>query len=380
MRFNERSFVVLVAGVLAGATAIAIAAFLVLGGDDDEPGGSAAAANAASSLTGGPDEFLYLSGSSLVRRDVEAGTEDPVDQLPTPSVYAAPGSHWIAYVTSEKVDEGDFAAEPVLHLYDVEEDEKSKHGPGVAPVWNHSGTHVAFLRPVEPRECRGETCSGDTQIAVVEAATGEEDVFLDPGQYSILGWAGDLVLVSDFRNPSRVTTVSLDGDDGVLDMPPSQYWDASPDGRWVVKTNAKKTEFVPIQDGELGDDRVTIELGDHELLEGAWSHDSTRVAAVTRLASKVEKGKGKKKKLVPQDPTTQIVTFSPDDPEPAIVEETYGATGSVFWSVDNESIVFASLLDPKKGLFQAKHCPAGNEGECSIVTSWTEGIALLRTE
>lgn len=381
MRLNERSLVVFIGAGLAITVALALVLYLVLGGggDDEEAGGDSTSSagpdvDAPLALEGGPDEILYLSGSSLVRRNLENQEEQPAGTLPSPSVYAAPGSHWIAYITSKVSPDGDFAAEPVLHLYDAETEEKAKYGPGVSPVWHPTGTHVAFLRPVEPRDCQGESCSGESQIGVVEAATGEEWLLLDPGNYSILGWAGDRILVSDFADPTHTISVSLENDPGELGMPASQFWDASPDGRWVVKANAKKTEFISVEGGELGDERVTVELGDFRLVEGAWAHDSSRVAAVVSLDEK-RRGRG-----APDQGETRIVTFSPEDPRPETVEGTFGATGTVLWSIDDEGIVFTSLLDPKRALFQAKTCPLGNESSCEIVTSWTEGVALLRTE
>ncbi|MDQ3953814.1 MAG: hypothetical protein M3279_12765 [Actinomycetota bacterium] len=378
---NERSLVVWIGGGLVGTIVIAVVLFLLLGSDDSDDGsGLGLGGNAASTLEGGPNEVLYMSGTSLIRRNLETQSEEPAGTVPSPSVYASPGSHWIAYVTSKVSPDDDFAAAPVLHLYDLENDDKEKYGAGVAPVWNPAGTHVAFLRPVEPRECQGESCSGAVQVGVVEASTGEEALLLDPGRYSILGWAGDRILVSDFADPTRTISVSLNDDPGDLGMPASQYWDSSPDGRWVVKSNAKKTEFISIEDGELADERVTVELGDYQLLEGAWAHDSSQVAAVVSLEGKGVRGKGERQRLVPQKDSTRIVTFSPDDPTPRTVDGTFGATGTVMWSVDNAGVVFASLLDPKRALFQATYCTLGNESSCEVVTSWTEGVALLRTE
>ena len=377
MRVNERSFVVLVAGLLVVAVVAALVWALVLRSEETAED---SAVNAASSFEGGPPEVLFLSGATLVRKDLEEQTEDLVTDIPSPSVYAAPGSPWLAYVTSKTIDANDdFATEPVLTLYNVENDEKKRFGAGVAPVWNPAGTHVAFLRPVDPRSCLGEECSGDLQVGVIEAATGTETLLLDHGRYTVLGWAGDWLLVSDFDNPTEVISVSLDDERKALDMPTSQFWGASPDGRWVIKTNAKKTEFISVEDGTLGEERIPVEVGSYELLEGAWSHDSSQVAAVTRLTSGTHKG-GKKRIFVAGEPTTQVMTFSPDSPELELVEKTYGAYGNLLWGPDNESIVFSSLLSPRKALFQASHCPVGNSGDCSIVTSWTEGVVLLRAE
>lgn len=368
MRVNERSFVILVAGILVVAAVVAIA-FVVMGGDGDDgdDGGPVAVpvteGNAAAELEGGPDEVLLLSGTTVVRQGVVSPDQEKVRNVKTQSVYAAPGSPWIAYVRS-KAPEKDFPAEPELVLYDVETEDKARYGAGVAPVWNGAGTHVAYLKPVEPRECVGEDCPGDVVIGVVEAATGETVELLDPGTYSILGWAGPRVLVSDFSRPEVIIAVAADGETSELDFPVNQFWGASPDGRWLVKTNAKKTEFVPFDDGAVGDDRVAIELDDVKLLEGSWSHDSEQVAAVVAAR---------------RDETT-IVTFSPEKPAPKLVPGSGGAIGTVFWSADNESLLFGRLLDPKKSLIQGTWCAIGNFPDCRVVISWTEGIALLRAE
>lgn len=368
MRLNERSLVVLIAAGLLVAAAIAIAVVALSGGDDGG-GGSASGdgfefdGNAAAALEGGEDEILMLSGTTIVRQAVQSPEQEVVKNVKTQSVYAAPGSPWVAYVRSAAPSE-DFQELPELVLYDTESGDKARYGTGVAPVWNRAGTHVAFLKPVEPRNCIVEECSGDVTIGVVEAATGDRIELLEPGTYGILGWAGGHVLVSDFARPDVIVAVGLDGESTDLDFPATQYWDASPDGRWLVKTNDKKTEFVAFEDGRLGDDRVAVELGDLQLLQGSWSHDATTVAAVVSAG--------------PDD--SSVVTFSPEDPEPVQVEESQGATGGVLWSVDNESVLFGRLLDPKQALMQAVWCPVGNRGDCRSVISWTEGIALLRAE
>ena len=368
MRFNERSFVVLVAVVLvAGAV---VAAMLLLGGDDagdDEAEDGTSAnldGNAAAAFEEGPDEIVMLSGTSIVRQMIKSPEQEILKNVKTQSVYAAPGSSWVAYVKSKAGE--DFAGQPELLLYDVETEEKTKLGPGVAPVWNRTGTHVAFIEPVEPRNCIAEECSGDVRIRIADVATGEGETYLDPGTYSILGWAGAHVLVSDFARPDRIISLSVDGETAELDFPATQYWDASPDGRWLIKTNDKKTEFVEFSDGRLGTERVAIELGKLQLLEGTWSHDSEAVAAVVAAGPGVA--------------DSSVVTFSPDDPEPRMVAESVGAVGDILWSADNEKLVFGKLVDKKSSLIQAASCPVGNPGDCKSVISWTEGIILLRTE
>lgn len=370
MRFNERSLIVLVSVLLVAAAAAAIVIWVGRDPDEDAGGDAAAipfelAGNAASSLEGGPDELLLLSGTHILRQTIDPASQEVVKNVKTQSVYASPGSAWVAYVASGSGSE-DFTTQPELRLYDLETEDKTKLGAGVAPVWNRQGTHVAFLRPLEPRNCVAEECSGDVQLAIADAATGEDSVHLEPGTYSILGWAGAHVLVSDFARPDLIVSVSLDGDTNELDFPATQFWDASPDGGWLIKTNARKTEFVEFEDGRLGDRRVPIGLGDAELLEGSWSHDSETVAAVVRAGQRVT--------------DTSVVTFSPDEPELVPVDDSSAALGRVLWSADNDTLVFGRLLDPKQALIQAVWCPLGNEEGCKSVISWTEGIALLRMQ
>ncbi|MDQ3983003.1 MAG: hypothetical protein M3271_10035, partial [Actinomycetota bacterium] len=304
---NERSFVVFIgAGLAAAVVGASILFFANRGDESDGPQGDGASPqNAAAALAGGPDEVLLLNGRSLVRREVGANEDEVIRNLPPAGVYAAPGSTWVAYVNSKPVE--DFATEPELTLYDTETEDKVRIGAGVAPVWNATGTRVAFLRPVEPRSCLGEECSGDVEVVVMEPETERDADLLEPGRYSILGWAGEFLLVSDFADPTNIVSVSLEGERQDLDFPVSQFWAASPDGRWLVKTNAKKTEFVAFDEGGLAEERIPIALDDYELLEGAWSHDSSRIAAVVSVASGGKGTKGKKTSTL----TTQAVTLSP---------------------------------------------------------------------
>ena len=365
---------------LAALVAVLIAAGVLLSTDlspfadsDEKP-----VYNAASTLEGGPDEVLFLSGTTLIRRDVVASEESPLTDAPSPAVYAAPGSHWLAYVTM-KAEVGNTAV-PTVQVYDPETETKQQVGVGVRPVWNPEGTHVAFVRPLVPSECTGEDCSGETKIGVFDVETGNTALFLDAGRYSVLGWAGDSLLVSDFDDPKAILSVSPEGEPARLEMPASQFVDASPDGNWILRQSANITEFVAIEDGALGDQRIPIELGQYEVIQGVFAHDSTEVAAITGITAGVTKGKGKNARIVNEATTTQIQVFSPESPEPVLVEETFGAASHLLWSVDNESVIFTRLLDPKKALFQANHCPVANEGECTIVTSWTEGVSILRAE
>lgn len=368
---------------IAAAVALLLAAGVLLSTgvgpfslEDDE----APVYNAASALEGGPDEVLFVSGTTLIRRDVEANEETAITDVPSPNVYAAPGSTWLAYVTS-KATVGNTAV-PVLEVYDTETESKQRIGPGVRPAWNAEGTQVAFVRPLVPTECLGEDCAGDVKIGFFDVATGDTSVVLVPGRYSILGWAGDRVLVSDFENKRSILALSPEGERIRLRIAAEEFIAASPVGEWILTQQGDVTEFIPLDAEGLGDERIAVELGEYEVLEAEFAHDATRVAAITGITAGVPVGNDDDGviEIGKEATTTQIQVFSPESPEPVLVEETFGAAGHLLWSVDNESVIFSRLLDPKKALFQANHCPVANEGECTVVTSWTEGVAILRAE
>jgi hypothetical protein len=356
---------------LVVAAAVAIGLVVMSGSDlfwDDGDDFVAAGPgeNAARALAGGPPSLLYISGTSLIRRDVLEQSDETIRELPAPDVFAAPGSRWIAYVEpkTEQTEDQDFVSEPELHVYDPESNDDTVIGAGVAPLWSPTGTRLAYLKPTQPRSCQGQSCAGDVAVAVADPESGESDELLDPARWVLLDWAGDRILVSDQDSPNRITSVSIDGEVTVLDIAPSELWDVSPDGRWLVRiSTTKPARFLKLEDGRLAGRGPVIELGSFLLTDGSWAHDSSRVAAV-----------------VLQGRTSQIVTFSPEEPTLVPIEETFGAQGHVLWSVDGDALVFSTVIDPKVGLLQAYYCPVETEGACRTLMSWTGGVVLLRTE
>ena len=299
----------------------------------------------------------------MVRATVRTGDEETVAELPPADVYAAPSPPWLAYVTSAPSEDDDFAAEPRLTLFDAGSAQTVDAGSGVAPVWSADATRLAFLRPVEDRACRGEACEGAVQIGVADVASGQQSTMLEPGRYSILGWAGDRVLVSDFGDTSRIVAVSLDGDGERLDLAPSELWTASPDGRWVLATRAGRTEFLSLEGAALGGRSIEIDLGGRTLLEAAWSPDSSRLAAITSDGGR----------------DNEVATFSPEDPDPAPIEGSGGALGTLLWAPDSAAVAFAGVADPGGARLAATHCSMDGDG-CRRVFSWRSGITLLRIE
>ena len=328
--------------------------------------------NAAATFEGGPPELLLISGTSLMRKDIIAGDEEMLLELPGPAAVAALGSPWIAYVENENVVEsgGTVVPQPALHLYNTAAGEEADLGVGFAPLWNASGTRVAYLKPINPEECAGGTCAGESQVVVADpGAPADAAVLLAGGRWTLLSWAGDRLMIAEESDTNTTVTVSLDGERGELDIPPSEIWGASPDGAWLVRAETDEVSLVPLNDGVIGGEPTPVEM-EGRLADGSWSHDSTQVAAVVSLSEAPTKGL----------PVSEIVVFSPEDPAARVVEESAASVGDVLWSVDGTNLVFTRVVDPKAGTIQAFYCSSAAEGVCRTLSSWTSGVQLLRTE
>jgi Tol biopolymer transport system component len=353
--------------LIGAAAAVAAAGIFVTTRPDPGPPRTAPTPEPTSSPRApSPEALLLARKNEIVRVDVSTGEEVVVAEVPTPSVYAAPLTRWIAYVTSSPEDD-DFASDPELFLYDPASRRATSAGPGFAPVWNADGTRLAFLRPVEPRDCFGEECAGAVVVGIVEPGTGRESTALEPGRYSILGWAGQRVLASDFDDTSRVVAAPADGDATFLDVRPSELWEASPDGRWLLAETEAGTGFLSLDGGSLGDGAVPVDLGGRALLEAKWSPDSARVAALV---------------TDPGSPAVrhEIVVFSPDDPRATVVDGTRGALGGAVWSPDGRTIAFTGAERGTESRLTAVVCELEGGDPCGTFASWRSGVTILRLE
>lgn len=356
---------------LIGAAALVAAAGAFVATRSDDTAAPRRAASTAAPVTSSdaasPEALLLLSRKTeVVRVDLDTGAEELVVDVPTAGVHAAPLTRWIAYVTSGPKDD-DFASDPELLLYDPAAGRTTSAGPGLAPVWSADGTRLAYLRPVEPRDCFGEECRGAVVLGLVEPGTGEPSTVLEPGRYSVLGWAGDRVLVSDFDDTSRIVVASPDGAAGFLDLAPSELWEASPDGRWILAQTDNGTELLSLDGTELGAERIPVDLGGRALLEARWSPDSALIAALT---------------ADPERPAArhEIVLFSSDDPRATTVDGTRGALGGPVWSADGRAIAFTGAQRARGRRLTGVVCDASRDGACETVVSGRSGVTILRIE
>ena len=274
---------------------------------------------------------------------------------------AAPGSTWLSIQTV--AEDGD-AFRPALFLYDTGSEEEVALGVGFDPIWAPDGSRVVFLAPEDPSTCGEEKCQGPRTVMVVEVTGGEPDELVDPGEYSLLGWAGEYVVVLNegTAGSTVVQTIAPDGATADLPILPIEFKGASPDGRWIIQSGDSGARFLEMVDGRAEGEGPEITIPDGMTLDPAvWAHDSSQVAAA--LSNDVE---------------VDIVTFSPADPEPQ--EITAGgvpSTGGFFWSPDNDSFVFQRFTGTE---LEAVYCPLDDPDACEVLLAWTRGIALLRLE
>ncbi len=312
--------------------------------------------------------LLYLRRTALLRRAIEEHDDRLVANINSNDVAPAPRD-WIAYVEPREAHgerDDDFLPEPVLHLLDPSSGRHTVAGAGFSPLWSPDGTSLAYLRPVEPRSCFGESCSGSVEVVVLGASSAGKRVLLEPGRWTVLAWAGDRLLVSDAGDLSRTVTVSLHGERGSLPLPPSRVWGASPDGRWLVTVAPRKASFVPLREGEIAGNATAIPLGNHLLAEGAWSHDSLQMAAV----------------LLPPSPRKppKLALLSPERPHPRVLTASSGAAGMPLWATSDDAVLFPRVSPRNKAVLQALYCSLQAETACRTLLSWRKDVTLLRLE
>ena len=307
--------------------------------------------------------LLYMKGRVLRRFDLRTGGDGVLREFPTQDVALSADGATAAYVapTAPGGDE-DFVPSPGITLIDVATGVAGDLGPGVSPSFSPSGDFLAWLKPSGARVCEGETCSGESSVVVSRDDGDAPRVVLPPGRWSILGWAGDLVLAADQSDPDSVAVAGLDHPATDVAMNARTLWGASPDGDTLLQTRGKTALFSFFGDGE-GAEPVPV---DGTLGEGAWSPDSEVVAAV-RLGA-VEQG----------IPESDLVLLDRSGGEPRRVPGSEGAVGQVVWAPDSLAFVYARSTGPKGLNLEAVLCREPPAGGCRSLFSWPRGVLLLR--
>ncbi len=353
--------------LVVGVVAVAVAGGCGPQGGDTGPQPSSGASDTAASRTASIGEhrrqeaLFYLRGTKIRRLTLESNRDALIADLHTKDVFGGGRSPWVAYIapgTRSSETDVDFVESPVLHLFNVTTRKDVVVGPGLGPVWG-PGAALAYLRPVERRDCSGERCSGRTKLVLRNATSGAEVVALSAGHWRVLGWLGHKVLVGDADHLGTTLLVDANGGVAKLALSPSSIWAGAPNGRWLLTVDDSSAHFLSLgTDGAVtGSASVSLEAG--ILAEGSWSLDSTSVAAGLLNRRTLD---------------SKLVVLGPDSQRFRRIGSVHPA-GSVLWSRSGSSLV-AVATDGSQGL-RAVRCITGESSGCSTLLRWKQGVALL---
>jgi hypothetical protein len=183
------------------------------------------------------------------------------------------------------------------------------------------------------------------------------------GHLHLLAWAGDRLLVADDNDLTHTTSLALDGSAPFfIPLPPSQIWDASPDGRMLISVTPGKVHFTTLVAGRpTGSVRTLAAAG--SLGDGSWSAGSGRVAVVLRQP----------------DGSTSMALMRPDG-GPIPIAGSNGAMGNVVWDRAGTRFVYVGIDQTHRGRLQAVLCRLGpgRQAICKPWFRWIEGVSLLK--
>ncbi len=349
MTASFRLVAVLLVVTLAGASAVAL-----LRDSDSDPEQRFVPRQAATGA-------LYLSGDTLSRLDLDSGATRPIGRAPTNDLHASDASPWVAYVVSGAGAQGeeDFLAEPVLRTINVDTGAESEIGPGFNPLWHPTDARLAYLRPIVERRCSGERCRGLFEVVVYDADSKISTELREPGRFNLLAWSGDRVLVSNESDLSVTLSLGSKADVERLDIEPSELWDASPDGRWLLRSDPSGATLIDLESG----DESAVQIDEGVLADGAWSPDSKHIATGV-----LNEARTKTRALlidVPQGNVREIT-----DELPGILDVT--------WAPNARQFGFLAFVG-RSNRTELNLC-SSDEAECEIVGSPLRRAILLRLD
>lgn len=282
--------------------------------------------------TGTPTLF-YVKGTTLRAFDPNSGDDTVLNELPSADVTLSLDGARFA-VVSDSDDEPDGFIAPEIAVGSVGTEPQTL-GSGRSPLFSPTGDRLAAVT--------------EETVVIYDLSTGESQIVLEGGGWSLIGWSGDDVVAA---GPSGVALAGA-GAPRFLRQSAAGVWGVSPAGPEFLVITRDGSQLVDL---DAGTD-VPVATGGR-WADGMWSPDGTKVAAVVLERGPVE--------LTILDTATGRTSVVPD---------SRGAQGGVVWSADSEWFAYVRV-DPDDSFdLQAVICSA--ELECEAAFSWGRGVALL---
>ena len=288
--------------------------------------------------------LILLRENTIVRLDLETGEEEELGRVPAPDVFPIPGVSDRFLLVSNRGGGEDFVNDPRLSVIDDFGSRTASFGPGFSPLAAPDGARVAFLRTAGERVCEGEACVGAISVFVGDLE-GETDPLLPPGDWRLISWAGDALIVS---SSGRTLLAERGRDLEEIPEDPSEVWGATPDGALVVLVGPSGGELLDTGSGK----RRPLDI-EGPLAEGEWNRSGTELLVVEVGAR-----------------DTTLVRVSTDG-EVGTIAGSKGAAGPVLWGPSGSFLYVRA-----KGLYlEAVYC--SRDESCRSVLRWKEGVLPL---
>lgn len=307
---------------------------------------------------------LYLSGKTLSRVSFDSGSSERIGRMPTMDVHASPVTPWLAYVvprTPQIEQDPDFISDPLLRVINADTSKDRAIGGGFNPLWHPVAPKLAYLQPIAERQCSGESCRGLFEIATYDVTSGERAVLTEPGRLNLLAWSDERVLFADEGDLSVTFSVDANGAMETLDLAPNELWDASPDGRYLVRSAPGDAALIDLETNE----EIGIDIGNGVLAEGAWAPDSRRIAAAALNGDR-----------------TRARAVLIDASDGGITPYSANVPGvlNVRWSPDSREFGFLTFVGATNQV-ELNRCPVdAEESVCEVVGAAVRHATLLRFE
>jgi hypothetical protein len=149
-----------------------------------------------------------------------------------------------------------------------------------------------------------------------------------------------------------------------LEIPASEIWDASPDGRSLITVEPGHLTFIHLISGHPTNDVRSFGTGGI-LGDGSWSAGSGLIAAALRKP----------------DGSSRLVLVS-EEKGTAPIAGTEGAMGNVVWNAAGDRFAYVSVATGNRSHLQANVCSLAGSRRvtCRPWFKWLQGIALLQLD